>query len=113
MSGFLEFLGDVAAGELDIYVITFALAVTMGVVLRLSYPMVVPLAFATLIGLVHFSQSDTGVIIQQIVTGISSNATIAVPSFIFAADIMAREHTANNLLGLIEAFVGNAGPACQ
>ena len=107
MSGFLEFLGDIVAGELDIYVITFTLVVAMVVLLFLSYPMVVPLAVATLIGLVHFSQSDTGVIIQQMVTGISPNALIAVPMFIFAADIMARGHTANNLLGLIEAFVGH------
>ncbi|MBR9851916.1 MAG: TRAP transporter large permease [Rhodobacteraceae bacterium] len=107
MSGFLEFLGDIVAGELDIYVITFTLVVAMVVLLFLSYPMVVPLAVATLIGLVHFSQSDTGVIIQQMVTGISPNALIAVPMFIFAAEIMARGHTANNLLGLIEAFVGH------
>nr|WP_282021789.1 TRAP transporter large permease [Ruegeria faecimaris] len=107
MPGFLDFFGDVIAGELDIYVITFALVVAMVVLLFLSYPMVVPLAVATLIGLVHFSQSDTGVIIQQMVTGISPNALIAVPMFIFAADIMARGHTANNLLGLIEAFVGH------
>lgn len=103
----MEFLGDVIAGELDIYVMTFTLVVVMVVLLFLSFPMVVPLAIGALIGLLHFSQSDTGVIIQQMVTGISPNALIAVPMFILAADIMARGHTANNLLGLIEAFFGH------
>jgi C4-dicarboxylate transporter DctM subunit len=107
MSGIMEFLGDIAAGELDTYVITFTLVATMVVLLFLSYPMVVPLAVAALIGLLHFSQVDAGVIIQQMVTGISPNALIAVPMFILAADIMARGHTANNLLGLIEAYVGH------
>ncbi|MEP3276649.1 MAG: TRAP transporter large permease [Stappiaceae bacterium] len=107
MSGFTDFFSDIIAGELDIYVMTFTLVVTMVILLFLSYPMVVPLAVGALIGLVHFSQSDTGVIIQQMVTGISPNALIAVPMFILAADIMARGHTANNLLGLIEAFFGH------
>lgn len=107
MSGIFEFLGNVIAGELDIYVITFTLVVSMVFLLFFSFPMVVPLSVAALIGLVHFSQIDTGVIIQQMVTGISPNALIAVPMFIFAADIMARGHTANNLLGLIEAYVGH------
>ena len=103
----MEFLGDIVAGELDIYVMTFTLVVVMCVLLFLSFPMVVPLAIGALIGLLHFSQSDTGVIIQQMVTGISPNALIAVPMFILAADIMARGHTSNNLLGLIEAFFGH------
>ncbi|WP_261842885.1 TRAP transporter large permease [Aliamphritea ceti] len=107
MSGIFEFLSDVIAGELDIYVVTFALVSAMVILLFLSFPMVVPLAVGALIGLVHFSGIDTGVIIQQMVTGISPNALIAVPMFILAADIMTRGHTAHNLLGLIEAFVGH------
>ncbi len=107
MSGLFEFLSDVIAGELDIYVVTFALVSAMVILLFLSFPMVVPLAVGALIGLVHFSGIDTGVIIQQMVTGISPNALIAVPMFILAADIMTRGHTAHNLLGLIEAFVGH------
>ncbi len=107
MNSFLEFLSNVVAGDPDIYVITFALVSVMIVLLFLSFPMVVPLAAGALIGLVHFSGVDTGVIIQQMVTGISPNALIAVPMFILAADIMTRGHTANNLLSLIEAFVGH------
>ena len=107
MSATFEFLANVFSGELDTYVITFALVVTMVVLLFLSFPMVVPLAVGALLGLVHFSDIDTGVIIQQMVTGISPNALIAVPMFILAADIMTRGHTAHNLLGLIQAFVGH------
>lgn len=107
MDMFFDFLKDIVDGELDIYVITFTLLFTMIILLFLSFPMVVPLAAGALIGLVHFSDIDTGVIIQQMVTGISPNALIAVPMFILAADIMARGHTAHNLLGLVEAFVGH------
>ncbi|HAT84992.1 MAG TPA: C4-dicarboxylate ABC transporter permease [Rhizobiales bacterium] len=107
MDMFFDFLKDIIDGELDIYVITFTLLFTMIILLFLSFPMVVPLAAGALIGLVHFSDIDTGVMIQQMVTGISPNALIAVPMFILAADIMARGHTAHNLLGLVEAFVGH------
>lgn len=103
----LDFISDIIAGELDTYVVTFTLVCAMVVLLFLSFPMVVPLAIGALIGLVHFSAIDTGVIIQQMVTGISPNALIAVPMFILAADIMTRGHTAHNLLNLIEAFVGH------
>ncbi len=107
MSGFTQFIADAIAGDPDVYVITFTLALVMVVLLFLSFPMIVPLAVSTLIGLVHFSDVDTGVIIQQMVTGISPNALIAVPMFILAADIMTRGHTSQNLLGLIQAFIGH------
>jgi tripartite ATP-independent transporter DctM subunit len=107
MSTFIAFVSDIFAGELDTYVVTFTLVATMVILLFLSFPMVVPLAVGALIGLIHFSGIDTGVIIQQMITGISPNALIAVPMFILAADIMTRGHTANNLLGLIQAFIGH------
>lgn len=107
MNEIAQFLSDVIAGELDIYVITFTLVTVMVVLLFLSFPMIVPLAVGALIGLIHFSQVEPGVLIQQMVTGISPNALIAVPMFILAADIMTRGHTAYNLLGLIQAFVGH------
>ncbi len=107
MSSFVQFFADVIMGNPDIYVITLTLATVMIVLLFLGFPMLVPLVVSTLIGLVHFSDINTGVIIQQMVTGISPNALIAVPMFIFAADIMNRGHTSQHLLGLIEAFVGH------
>tara|TARA_R110002111_G_scaffold238757_2_gene300518 strand:+ start:24581 stop:25924 length:1344 start_codon:yes stop_codon:yes gene_type:complete len=107
MSSIAQFFADIVAGELDIYVITFTLVTAMVILLFMSFPMVVPLAVGALIGLVHFSGTDPQVIIQQMVTGISPNALIAVPMFILAADIMTRGHTAHNLLSLIQAFVGH------
>ncbi|MEH6355196.1 MAG: TRAP transporter large permease [Marinobacter sp.] len=107
MSALAGFFSDIIAGELDTFVITFTLVVVMVILLFLSFPMIVPLAVAALVGLVHFSSTDPQVIIQQMVTGISPNALIAVPMFILAADIMTRGHTAHNLLGLIQAFVGH------
>lgn len=107
MSALAGFFSDIIAGELDTVVITFTLVTVMIILLFLSFPMIVPLAVAALIGLVHFSGTDPQVIIQQMVTGISPNALIAVPMFILAADIMTRGHTAHNLLGLIQAFVGH------
>ncbi|MBY4675820.1 TRAP transporter large permease [Marinobacterium sp. CAU 1594] len=107
MTSFFELLSNAIAGELDIYVITFALAAVMILLLLLSFPMVVPLAIGALIGMLHFSSVDPQVLIQQVVTGISPNALIAVPMFILAADIMTRGHTAQHLLGLIQSFVGH------
>ncbi|ARR46794.1 C4-dicarboxylate ABC transporter permease [Vibrio campbellii] len=107
MSSVTQFISDIIAGEPDIYVMTFTLVTVMVILLFLSFPMIVPLAVGALIGLIHFSQVEPRVVIQQMVTGISPNALIAVPMFILAADIMTRGHTAYNLLGLIQAFVGH------
>ncbi|MGB0866280.1 MAG: TRAP transporter large permease [Granulosicoccaceae bacterium] len=107
MSEFMQLLHDAWAGELDTYVVTFTLVSVMVFLLFMSFPMIVPLAIGALIGLIHFSGTDPQVVIQQMVTGISPNALIAVPMFILAADIMTRGHTANNLLGLIQSFVGH------
>ena len=107
MSSVFEFFSNIVAGELDIYVITFTLVMVMFALLFLSFPIVVPLTIASMVGLIHFSDINTQVIIQQMVTGISPNALIAVPMFIFAADIMTRGNTAASLLGLIQAFFGH------
>lgn len=103
----LEFFQNVINGELDVYVITFTLLSVMVILLFLSFPMVVPLTIATMIGFLHFSDLPLQNIIQQMITGITPNALIAIPMFIFAADIMTRGHTANRLLDLIEVFIGH------
>ncbi|PHR71788.1 MAG: C4-dicarboxylate ABC transporter permease [Arcobacter sp.] len=103
----LEFLQNIIAGELDAYVISFTLITVMIVLLFLSFPMIVPLSVATLVGFVHFSDVPLENIIQQMITGISPNALVAVPMFIFAADIMTRGHTAKRLLDVIEVFIGH------
>lgn len=103
----MSFFNDLIAGEPEILVITFALVCAMVILLFLSFPMIVPIVIATMIGFIHFSDVDTQTIIQQMVTGISPNALIAVPMFILAADIMTRGNTANSLLDLVKTFVGH------
>ena len=103
----LDFFQNVINGELDVYVITFTLLSVMVILLFLSFPMVVPLTVATIVGFLHFSDLPLQNIIQQMITGITPNALIAIPMFIFAADIMTRGHTAKRLLALIEVFIGH------
>lgn len=93
--------------ESDIYKIIVVLSVIMIALLLLSFPMVVSLTITTIVGFVVFSDLPLQNIIQQMITGISPNALIAIPMFVFAADIMTRGHTAKNLLDFVEVFIGH------
>jgi tripartite ATP-independent transporter DctM subunit len=74
--------------------------------LLLGFPMKVPLIAAALaVLLVFYPGVEPSVLVQQAIGGITPSALIAVPMFIFAADIMTRGHSANRLLDLIMAFV--------
>lgn len=85
-----------------------ALLATMLILLFLGFPMKVPLITATLVALVlYFPSVDPEVIIQQMIGGVKPAALIAVPMFIFAADIMTQGHAANRLLDLVVTFVGH------
>ena len=88
---------------------TWAIFGTMIVLLLLGFPMMIPLIAGSLIGFVAlfggFSQLDT--MVQQILGGIRPASLIAVPMFIFAADIMTRGQSANRLIDLVMAFVGH------
>ena len=82
---------------------------TMIVLLLLGFPMMIPLIAGSLIGFVTlfkgFGQLDT--MVQQILGGIQPASLIAVPMFIFAADIMTRGQSANRLIDLVMTFVGH------
>ncbi len=82
---------------------------SMVVLLFLGFPMMVPLTVAAVIGFVMmfdgFGQIDT--FIQQMLAGIRPTALIAVPMFIFAADVMTRGQSANRLVDLVMAFIGH------
>ncbi|MDP5306110.1 TRAP transporter large permease [Paracoccus spongiarum] len=77
--------------------------------LLLGFPMMIPLIAGSLIGFVTLfgglGQLDT--MVQQILGGIRPASLIAVPMFIFAADIMTRGQSANRLIDLVMAFVGH------
>ncbi len=82
---------------------------TMVVLLLLGFPMMIPLIVGATIGFYQmfggFGQMET--MIQQFMAGIRPASLIAVPMFIFAADIMTRGHSADRLINLVMKFVGH------
>ncbi|MBE3637306.1 TRAP transporter large permease [Mangrovicoccus algicola] len=88
---------------------TLAIFGTMILLLLAGFPMMIPLIAGSLIGFVALfggmGQLDT--MVQQILGGIRPASLIAVPMFIFAADIMTRGQSASRLIDLVMAFVGH------
>lgn len=84
------------------------LCTIMVLFLVLGFPMFASMIVAPLtMMLAYFSNLDLVLIIQQLVAGISPFVLLAVPMFIFAADIMSTGHTSNRLVDLVQAFVGH------
>ena len=81
----------------------------MIVLLLLGFPMMIPLIVASFVGFYTMfggmGQMET--MIQQIMAGIRPASLIAVPMFIFAADIMTRGQSAGRLIDLVMAMVGH------
>lgn len=87
---------------------TIALLATMIGLLVLGFPMMIPLLAATIVGFVAFFPGmPMENIIQQMIGGVRPTALIAVPMFIFAADIVTKGKTADRLLDLVMVFVGH------
>jgi C4-dicarboxylate transporter, DctM subunit len=87
---------------------TAAMVSLMIVLLLLGFPMLIPLVGATMLGFfVFFSGMKPEIIIQQMIGGVKPTALIAVPMFIFAADIITKGHSADRLLDLVMRFVGH------
>ena len=83
------------------------LALVMLVLLLLGFPMLVPLMAGALLLALVFLGVDPSNLISAMIRGVEPTVLIAVPMFIFAADIMTRGHTANRLLDLVMSFVGH------
>ncbi len=81
----------------------------MIVLLLLGFPMMVPLIAGALVGFVSLfgGLDQTETMVQQMMAGIRPASLIAVPMFIFAADIMTRGQSARRLIDLVMAFVGH------
>ncbi|MCA1010991.1 TRAP transporter large permease [Halobacillus halophilus] len=80
----------------------------MVVLLLLNFPMMIPLMAAPLIVLfIYFPNLDPMILMQQFSTGIEPYVLLAVPLFIFAADIMTTGKTSNRLLDFIGSFIGH------
>lgn len=81
----------------------------MIVLLLLGFPMMIPLLTGAVIGFVSLfggiDKLDT--MIQQMLAGIRPASLIAVPMFIFAADIMTRGQSANRLIDMVMKFIGH------
>ncbi|MFB4163128.1 TRAP transporter large permease [Alteribacillus sp. JSM 102045] len=80
----------------------------MVVFLVLGFPMVIPLILAPLVVvIIFFPNLEPYLMIQQMLNGISEPALLAVPLFIFAADIMSMGLTSKRLLDFVGSFVGH------
>ena len=87
---------------------TTAMIALMLVLLLMGFPMLIPLIGAAMLGFfVFFSGMKPEIMIQQMIGGIKPTALIAVPMFIFAADIITKGHSADRLLDLVMRFVGH------
>lgn len=76
--------------------------------LFLGFPMLAPLLVASLVMfLVYFPSLDPAIVVQQMIGGVKPAALVAVPMFIFAADIMTKGQAANRLLNAVTTFVGH------
>ncbi|HJL17209.1 MAG TPA: TRAP transporter large permease [Sandaracinaceae bacterium LLY-WYZ-13_1] len=86
----------------------FAILGLMLLLLFLGYPMKVPLTVAALfVVTVWFPGAAPETLVQQMIGGVQPAALIAVPMFIFAAEIMTRGQAADRLLDLVMRFVGH------
>ncbi|PLS21527.1 TRAP transporter large permease [Neptunicoccus cionae] len=81
----------------------------MIVLLLLGFPMMIPLIVGAFVGFFMLfgglDQMET--MIQQMMAGIRPASLIAVPMFIFAADIMTRGQSAGRLIDMVMSFVGH------
>jgi len=76
--------------------------------LFLGFPMMVPLIVAPLLVVATYLKGfDPMMLIQQILAGIRPLALIAVPMFIFAADVITTGQVARRLIDFLMAFLGH------
>ena len=86
----------------------FAILALMLVLLFLGYPMKVPLTVAALfVVTLWFPGAAPETLVQQMFGGVQPAALIAVPMFIFAAQIMTQGQAADRLLDMVMRFVGH------
>lgn len=82
--------------------------VVMVILLIMGFPMMIPLIAGAIVLVVFFLPNlDPYILIQQMRTGIVPYSLLAVPLFIFAADIMSTGKTSNRLVDFVGAFVGH------
>ncbi len=80
----------------------------MIIFLLLGFPMFISMIVASMaILLQYYPNVNLIMVVQQLMQGVSPFVLLAVPMFIFAADIMSVGHTSNRLVDFVQAFVGH------
>src|SRR5699024_4627703 len=84
------------------------IALVLGLVtLLLGFPMMASLLLGALaLWLVYLPETEPSLLVQQMVGSIEPYVLLAIPLFIFAADIMTAGRTSQRLLQLVEKTVG-------
>lgn len=84
------------------------LMIIMTVLFVLNFPMYIAMILAPLaVILTYFPNLNPLLATQQLIAGVSPIVLLAVPMFIFAADIMCAGQTSNRLLDFVDTFVGH------
>ena len=80
----------------------------MVILLLLSFPMMVPLIVAPLVTVLeYYPRMDPMNLTQQMLAGVKPLSLVAVPMFIFAADIISSGQAARRLTDLVLTFLGH------
>lgn len=86
----------------------WTLMIIMAVLFILNFPMYIAMIVAPLAVIIsYFPNLDPLLATQQLIAGVSTQVLLAVPMFIFAADIMSVGQTSNRLLDFVDTFVGH------
>ena len=88
--------------------LTLCLIGVMLLTLFLEVPMIIGMLIAAMVTLLLFFPTlDPVLVMQNLVSGVSSYVYLAIPMFILAAEIMCNGQCANRLLRLCRAFIGH------
>ncbi|WP_366921995.1 TRAP transporter large permease [Metallumcola ferriviriculae] len=81
---------------------------TMIILLLLGFPFMVTLLGSTLLYFfIYLPGFNMNVVVQQIISGVSPPALVAVPMFILAAEIITSGKSSQKLIRMIRSFVGH------
>ncbi|MCG8485602.1 MAG: TRAP transporter large permease [Clostridia bacterium] len=76
--------------------------------LLMGYPMFMPMTVCALVIMsIYVPNLDLILVVQQFINGVSTYVLLAIPMFIFAADIMSKGHTSNRLVDLVKGYCGH------
>lgn len=87
---------------------TIVMLSAMVILLLAGFPMMITLIGSTILGFVlYFPEIHLQQLVQQMIGGVKPASLVAVPMFIFAADVVTRGHSADRLLDLVMRFFGH------